>query len=139
MADRWTHRACFDFFGVIPKNLRWSWSGRSLDGRTVAVTFWKDEFENGGKVYRSDPSRKKGKWVGSTAHKEFIENLIWSRDHCNGELHIIVATAKDVTADPRAIKECYPQKRLKMRLAYLDEKTGDFVAERIDNNETLGA
>ena len=133
MADKWTHRACFDFFGVTPKNPRWSWSGRSPDGKTVAVTFWNDEFENGGRTYRSDPSRREGKWIGSPAHKELIENLIWSRDHCDGVLRIIIATPKNAKASPRAIHECYPQKRLKMRITHLDDTTGDFITQRIED------
>ena len=68
MTEKWTRKRCFDFYGVVPKNPRWSWSGRSPYGKVVAVTFWKDEFENGGRTYRLDPAKRKGKWIGSPAH-----------------------------------------------------------------------
>ena len=52
MSRKLTHKECFDFFGTVPKNPRWSWSGRSPDGKVVAVTFWQDQFEEGGRIYR---------------------------------------------------------------------------------------
>ena len=35
---QFTPTESFEFFGVVPKNARWSWSGRSTDGSVVAVT-----------------------------------------------------------------------------------------------------
>jgi hypothetical protein len=91
---KWTHKACFDHFGTIPSNPRWSWSGRSSDGKVVSVTFWQDKFEEGGRVYR-------GRWgPNETTHKtqagraELLCNLKWARDHCDGILRIIVAMRK---------------------------------------------
>ena len=57
-----THSECFEFFGVVPKNTRWSWSGRSLDGQDVAVTLWQDRFEEKGRIYRSWKTDHPGEW-----------------------------------------------------------------------------
>jgi len=130
MPRKWTHQECFEHFGVLPRNLRWSWSGRSADGKVVAVTFWQDKFEEKGAIYKSTAHSADKKWVGSPGHKELVENLNWTRDHCGGELRIIIAIAKDEQAEPRSIKECFPSK-MRMRLIRFDEASGEFVAERI--------
>jgi hypothetical protein len=44
MAKKWTHTACFQSFGTEPKNVQYSWSARSADGKTVVVTLWQDLF-----------------------------------------------------------------------------------------------
>jgi hypothetical protein len=131
MPKTMSHTECFDFYGTVPKNIRWSWSGKSLDGKIISVTFWKDKFENGGKSYRSVSHLPDDKWVGSPGHNELIENLKHSFEKCDGILHVIIALAKDVNASPRSIAECYPAKGLIMRLTHFDETTGDFVAERV--------
>lgn len=130
MAEKWTHKACFEYFGTVPKNLRWSWSGRSLDGQIVSVTFWQDRFEDGGRIYRG--RRRSGEAVAQAGFAELLENLKWARDNCDGILRIIIAIPKDPRAHPRSIAECFPQKTLRMRLISLDETTGEYVAERID-------
>lgn len=134
MSQKMTLKECFDFFGTIPKNLRWSWSGRSPDGKIVAVAFWQDQFEQRGRIYRS--RRRSGEEVllGKSGRLELIENLKWSRDNCDGVLRVIIAVAKNTQAEPRSIKECFPQKTLKMRLTCLDEIGGEFVAERIEES-----
>jgi hypothetical protein len=126
-----SHSECFAAYGTVPGNIRWSWSGRSADGKTVSVTFWQDKFESGGLVYRSSAHMPDDKWFGSPGHKELIENLQHAHDHCDGELRVIVAIAKDPTVSPRSIAECFPAKKLRMRLTHLDVATGDFLAERI--------
>ncbi len=40
MPKVWTHKECFEVYGTIPKNPRWSWSGRSAAGKVVSATFW---------------------------------------------------------------------------------------------------
>jgi hypothetical protein len=98
----------------------------------VSTTFWQDQFENAGSIYRSSTHVTDNKWVGSPGHTELIDNLKWARDHCGGELRIIIAIAKDTKASPRSIKECFPQEGLRMRIIELNDSTGDFVAERIN-------
>ena len=129
MSEKWTHTAAFAKLGTVPKNTRWSWSARSGDGKTVVATLWEDQFtlRNGGLVYERPgfigPGEKK-----RPGHTEWVENLKWAQDHCDGRFHVIYAIAKDAKADPRAIAECFPTDMV-MRLVKLDPRTGAFVAE----------
>ena len=133
MAKNWTHKACFEYFGTVPKNPRWSWSGRSADGKVVSVTFWQDQFEDGGRIYRS--RRRPGeKAMSKPGRTELIGNLKWAQDNCKGVLRIILARAKDTKAEPRSILECFPHKTLRMRITHLDEVTGAYVTERIEED-----
>ncbi len=127
-----THSECFEFFGVVPRNTRWSWSGRSLDGKDVAVTLWQDRFEEKGRIYRSWKTDQPGEWKSRPGFVELIENLVFARDNLNGKVHVILAIAKDKAARPRSIKRSFPQPNLKMRVIELDENEGTFVLERID-------
>ena len=131
MASKMSHAACFAEYGTVPRNPRWSWSGRSPDGKTVSVTFWQDRFERGGTLYRSEAHASDTKWFGSPGHKELLDNLEHALAHCGGQLRIIIAMAKDVKAEPRSIAECFPARGLHMRLIHFDRVTGDFAAERI--------
>jgi hypothetical protein len=131
MTRKWTKRQCFDHYGVKPRNIRWSWCGRSDDGKTVAVQFWKDRFTAGGRVYESSSHAGDEKWFGSPGHNELIENLIHARDNCDGVLRVIIGIAKDERAEPRETKECYPQDKMLMKIVYLDEATREFRVERI--------
>lgn len=132
MTKSWTLSQCFARLGTVPKNPRWSWSGRSADGKRVSVTLWKDLFENGTATYRTLASGSSQAWVGSNGHLELIENLAWARDHLDGEVSVIIVIARDVSSSPRQIEECYPQPNLRMRVTELDEATGDFCLQRID-------
>jgi hypothetical protein len=127
-----THSACFEFFGVVPKNARWSWSGRSLDGQDVAVTLWQDRFEEKGRIYRSWKTDQPGEWRSRPGFVELVENLAHARDNLKGKVHVIIAVAKDKAASPRSIERSFPQPSLKMRVIELDESDGTFVLERID-------
>jgi hypothetical protein len=131
LPKKFTHKACFDAYNVNPTNPRWSWSGRSADGKTVAVTVWQDKFENGIELYRSHTHLGESGWQSRPGHNELIKNLAWARDYCNGEVRIIIAIAKDKHASPRAIQECFPRPDIVMRVTKLEESTGDFVLERI--------
>lgn len=131
MPKKWTHAACFAAFGTKPSNPRWSWSGRSEDGKVVSVTFWQDRFENGTDLYRSHVHLPDVKWLGSPGHSELIRNLAWARDKLDGEVRVIIAIPRDRNASPRSILECFPQPNLRMRVTHLDESSGDFVVERI--------
>ena len=55
-----------------------------------------------------------------------------ARDHAEGTVHVILATAWDKAAGPRSIARCFPQPNLKMRVVELDETEGTFVLERVD-------
>lgn len=126
------HSKAFEFFGVVPKNIRWSWSGRSPDGSTVAVRLWQDKFEDKGRLYRSWRDDEPGAWKSRPGFTELIDNLIHARDHLDGVVHVILLIAKDKTAVPRSIDRSSPAPNLKMRVVELDENDGTFVLERID-------
>jgi hypothetical protein len=128
VAKKWTHTEAFAHFGTKPRNVQWSWSARSDDGKTVVVTLWQDEI-----------SRKEGRLVcerpGTPEHirrrpgfSELMENFAWAQHHCNGSFKVIIAIAKDKTADPRSIQECFPSK-MAMKLLHFDAETGAFLAE----------
>lgn len=57
MTKKYTHAECFAYFGTVPKNPRWSWSGKSNNKDIVSATLWQDRFEDGGKIYRSHNHR----------------------------------------------------------------------------------
>lgn len=133
MAKNWTHTAAFGHFGATPRNVQWSWSAKSADGKTVVVTLWQDLFEKrDGRVVYS--------WVGQDLRDpdtrlgfhEMLENIAWARDHCDGLFKVIIAIAKDPRAEPRSIKECFPSKMV-MRLTSFDTETGAFVAKAETN------
>ena len=128
---KFSHTECFDFFNVVPRNTRWSWSGRSEDESAVAVTLWQDRFEEQGRVYRSWQTDRPGEWKSRPGFVELIENLAHARENLGGEIHVILAIAKDKTASPRSIARCFPQPNLKMRIIELDVDEGTFVLGRI--------
>lgn len=136
MSKKWSHKACFEHYGAKPGNPRWSWSGRSDDGRTVAVTCWQDRFESGIDLYRSHTHLGEAGWSSRPGHNELIRNLAWARDNCDGQVRIIVAIPEDRNASPRSIRECFPRPDISMRVTKLDEASGDFVLERIKPGDT---
>lgn len=129
---KWTHRACFESYDTVAKNPRWSWSARNEARGIVAVTFWQDRFERGTALYRSHTHSHDPNWLRSPGLPELIENLAWARDNCDGVVRIIIAIPKDRNASPREIKECFPKPEIRMRVTMLNEATGEFVCERID-------
>lgn len=132
MPKKYSHSDCFAYYGVIPRNPRWSWSGRSKDGTSVAVTLWQDQFEDRGRIYRNLSHNRPDEWKSRPGFVELIDNLAHARDHTEGFVHVILAQPKDPHAIPRAIERCFPQDQLKMRVKELDESDGTFVLERIE-------
>jgi hypothetical protein len=129
MTKNWTHTAAFEHFGTKPRNVRWSWSARSDDGKIVVGTLWKDEFSGERKRLYERPGLDPNTPAhGRLAFNELKENLIWAEDHCDGRIRVIIAIAKDIKAIPRAIAECYPTKMI-MKLRKLDRYTGAFLLE----------
>jgi hypothetical protein len=134
MSKKWTHAACFAFFGTTPANPRWSWSARNSDTKTVVLTLWQDEFEGVGKgqmVYQPRPRIPEKDWAKRPGNRERLENLKWARENCEGLFRVIIAKAKDVNGNPREIEECFPQEKLLMRITRLDEESGEFRAESV--------
>lgn len=127
-----SHSDAFAYFGVVPKNIRWSWSGRSPDGSVVAVRLWQDRFENGGRTYKSWQTDTPGAWTSRPGFVELIENLAHARDHLGGEVRVILLIARDKNVSPRSIARSTPHKDLRMRIVALDEAQGTFELERIE-------
>ncbi len=120
----------FAHFGAVGKNQRWSWSARTRDGKTVVMTLWKDHLNYSNKpvVYDTFNQQSLTRWTDLPGNRERIENLKWARDHCDGLFRVVIAVAKDVTAVPREIADCFPQDRILMRITDLNEDTGEFRA-----------
>lgn len=127
---KWTREACFEHFGAICKNPRWSWSARSADGNTVVMTMWEDEIVWDGQkaTYQSRARIRTHKRPGET---ERLENLKWARDNCGGHVRVVRMTAQDENATPRSIATCYPDDDLILLVTELDETNGTFRAESI--------
>lgn len=135
MAKKGTLTEAFAHFGAVPKNPRWSWSARSADGETVVITLWKDRIsghKQGRIEYNEGSHGDVVKWMSRPGNRERLDNLLWAQDHCGGLFRVIIAVAKDVTASPREIADCYPQSKLNMRILSLDEETGIFHAVQSD-------
>jgi hypothetical protein len=127
----WTVAGAFGFFGTVPTNIAWSWSARSPDGKTVAITWWKDEIghDPSGKLVcdtRNHPMLSL--WQGRLGNRERIENLAWARDHCDGLFRVVWCKANYTGARVRKAIERYPDKDLWMRLKSLNKSTGEFYA-----------
>jgi hypothetical protein len=135
MAKKWSRRECFEHFGAICANERWSWSAKSPDGNTVVMTMWQDEITSheGKLVYESRTRSKDRKLPGAT---ERLANLKWARAHCNGLVRAVIAVAKDLNAHPRSARLWFPQDGLIMKIADLNESTGAFRAESVKATET---
>ena len=131
LAKRWTHKACFDHFRVIPSNPRWSWSGRSADNQIVAVTLWQDRFLEKGMAYENFADDEPGAWRSRPGFVELLSNLEHSRRYLEGLVHVIIAIPEDPLASPRSIRECFPQPALRMRVTSLDLGSGTFRLERV--------
>ena len=129
MTKTFNHKQCFDAFGVVPKNLRWSWSGRSDDGKVVAVTLWKNKFKEQAKVYDNfdmdidDERRRPG-------YSEMMENLQHALDHTDGIVKVIAAIPVDPARKTWSIGECYPTKMV-MRITHFDLETGRFALRAV--------
>lgn len=125
------HAKAFEYFGVVPRNIRWSWSGRSADGSVVAVRLWQDRFEDKGQIYRGWSDDVPGEWKSRPGFVELIDNLSHALTHLDGVVRVILLIAKDKTATPRSIERSSPHPNLKMRVVELDEDAGTFVLKRI--------
>lgn len=120
----YTHTEAFRYFGVTPRNIRYSWSGPSLDGQTVAMTVYDHEFHMIRGRYsfegKADMTRQGG--------RDLAVDLQWALDHCEGRVHVIRAFARDPKADKLKIGHCLPA-AFTMRIARFDRTTGDYLLQ----------
>lgn len=120
----YTHTEAFRYFGVTPRNIRYSWSGPSPDGQMVAVTVYDHEFRMMRGRYsfegKVDMTRQGG--------RDLADDLQWALDHCGGRVHIIRAFARDPKADKPNISYCLPA-AFTMKIAHFDRATGDYLLQ----------
>lgn len=130
MPKKWRLAEAFAHFGAAGKNQRWSWSARSPDGKTVVITLWRDGLDYGSRpiVYDTFNRPDLYAWKDRLGNRERIDNLIWSRDHCDGLFRVVITVAEDVKANPRKIEDCFPKDEWLMKITDLDENTGEFRA-----------
>ena len=130
MATKWTHVQAFLALGTIPLNRFWSWSARSVDGRTVAVTLWREQLRGlAGRMVctRSDW----GDWHQGNGSRAFFADLKWAVEHCGGIVRVVVAV-RDPKALPQVrMAECYPCRNLYLRVVHFDRITGAFTLEQV--------
>jgi hypothetical protein len=133
MPKRWGKNSAFGFYNARGKNVRWSWSARSEDGKTVVLTLWKDLIEDrAGKIVYAEIDRGNlAAWIDKPGNHERIENLKWAQDNCDDIFRVVTAVAKDPNPYSRDIDYCYPEPELRMRVTYRNEKTGEFRAEQV--------
>jgi hypothetical protein len=123
--------AAFHAFAAKGKNQRWSWSARTPDGRIV-MTFWQDQFPSGNPLcYSNIGNRRLAEWQDQLGNQERIQNLIWARDHWEGQMGVVIVRAVDIAAIPRRIAAAFPRKNLLMQLTELRETTGEFSAVNV--------
>lgn len=132
MRETWNKTTSFGHFDVKLSNTRWSWSGRSEDGSTVALVLWQDgvKGKNGDLTY-DDSDEPDAEWRGRPGSNERTELLKHCRDHLGGPFRAVIAVAVDVKADPRQIAGCFPQKGVFWQLDDFDDTTGAFSAHVI--------
>jgi hypothetical protein len=82
-------------------------------------------------AYHARVREDAAEWIKRPGNRERLENLKWAKENCGGLFRVVIAKAKDVTARPRAIMECFPQPNLIMKIMELDEATGEFRAVSI--------
>jgi hypothetical protein len=121
------HTEAFAYFGAIPRNVYWSWSARTSDGKSVVVTLWQHEFKGRAGAMTYSRSDRDG-WHDGAGYREFIDNLQWAIESCDSKVRVIIAVSKD-RENPK-ISSCEP-KDWPMKVVSLNPETGAFVLEQI--------
>jgi len=125
--------AAYRAYGCVTKT-PYSWSGRSPDGKTVAISMWVDGIHNDTSpmTYGSVGKEDIANWEWRQGNKDRIEDLKWSHDHCGGRLRVIITVPEDFDAPTRKVAEAWVRPDLVMQLDELNENTGEFRASLID-------
>jgi len=125
-----TRAEAFRQLGTRASNVYRSLSARSADGRTVAVTLWRDRFHGpaGAMFYELSCW---GDWHRGNC-QGFFSDLEHAKTHCGGIVHVVVV-ARDRTANPEVrTSDCYPVKNWAVRITHLDSATGSFRLEQCE-------
>ena len=123
----------FAHFDAVAVNPRWAWSAQTPDGRTVVLTLWKDQIHHSGNKLKIDVFGDDVHfWKDLPGNRDRIKKLVHARHSCDGLFRAVFVVAKDPKARPRQILYRYIQPTLVMKLTDLDERTGEFSEESVD-------
>lgn len=129
MTRTWTKTEAFEHFDVKLENVRWSWSGVSEDGKTVALVLWQDGVRGKGQAPRyHDDEDLDAEWRQRIGAKRRIEHLKHAVESLDGRFRAVIAKAVDTDADPRQIAKCFPQQGVFWQIESFDEVSGSFTA-----------
>jgi hypothetical protein len=135
LSKEWTKTQAFAEHDTECSNPRWSWSGRSADNRTVALTFWADrfiDFKARPIVYRDEGWGNNAERVARPGNQERIRNIRFAIDNLDCKVRVVMAKAKDINASPREIDSCWPHAKLVMRITEFNDATGEWAAESVE-------
>ena len=125
-----TKTKAFAVYGTKCRNVRWSWSAVSDDGKTVVLVFWKDRAPGGLDSY-SDwgwAGTRVVEAVGNRYRKEHIQHAI---NKLGGIVRVVWAEAVDPNANPRRVKRWRALPDVTMKITDFDPDTGQWKAERV--------
>jgi hypothetical protein len=126
----WTRTEAFRFYNTEPRNAHWSWSAKSEDEKTVAVTLWKNEFSGPAGQMKYEKSNI-ANWFDGPGRRFFFEDLAWAVQHCGGLVRVIVVVRDETSTSEVRVADCYPQKNLIMRVVQLDPDNGAFTLHQV--------
>lgn len=130
MTTKCTRAQAFLALGTIPHNPQRSWSARSIDKKTVAISLWKDQLR--GPAGRMTCSKIDwGDWHQGYESRIFFEDLQWAVDHCGGIVRVVVAVRDPKVLPQVRMAECYPCRNLYLRVIHCDLVTGSFTLEQV--------
>ena len=125
-------KEAFKYFGIIQNNERWSWSGISEDGKTVALTIWTDQskYQNG-KWHYSNFNKNNEIWINSPGNKDRIKHIEYCIKNLDSKFRVIWVhpKKKGVFDETRDIKQINPLEKGFFKITRFDEITGEFEAE----------
>lgn len=131
--------ASFKKLGAPLASPRADWSGVSADGKTVAISIWRDELDNsipGSPILDCRQHKDISVWAefpGNKKRKAHIEHALSSTD---GIFKIVMLRAKDPEKLPREIDEAWIWKGMIGKITDYDPNTGGFRAEFIKDKGT---
>jgi hypothetical protein len=129
MKAKLSRTKAFGLYGVILRNPNWSLSGRSPDGRTVAVSIWSDELSlQDGKLIYDRPNW--GDWYDGPGRRFLFKDLAWARDFCGGIVRPVLSV-RNPSADGVQTAGAQARTDLFMKLTRLDPDLGGFRLEQV--------
>lgn len=125
----------FAHFDVSLKNDRWSWSGKTVDGKAVVLQLWRDILndQTTPKSYDVFGDPRLPEWIKKHGNTERIKDIKWAIERCDGNFRVVIGHAKDVTIGVRRTAAACPQPNLIMKIVKFNENTGEFRAEAVED------